>query len=613
MSLLDRLANYDQPKIEGYQILGQIGAGGHSVVYKATDRKGRRVAIKRWLSQHQKAEQSRIVREVKALRALKHPGIVRFRGVTRDSEGLPCLIMDLVKGRSVSECLEASGPLTNDEALRLALDLTKVLIFLGEKGIVHRDIKPSNVILKEPKKRAILVDFSIVKALNKEREQSSRALTKTRQSVGTSCYMAPEQCSGGESGSSRFDERVDIYGLGALLFHCVTGYPPWSEESAWERQNRNPWRDPFPTDKERRRDVLKRQEMVSPSLGEIIETCLQGKPDDRYESALELARVLGLKQGEDEAEQDDGGGRYPVTLILGLVLLLGFLMGSGFFIWSRSRISNGEMEGTPRSSRSQELPIEERDSKVSSFPTALIVCLAPVMSLQSAIAQHKDLIEKKGITDPEGYFVFPKEARVFKTLGETGVRDSPQQRCQISWKGDKTYKTLPYKTRTMKLSVRAEDKSVVFPEVKEHYRVCKTGLFRFDEKTKKVEVVVPFPRFDGQHSELKELIVVDGEKTERVKGLEVWIRDKITLGAEQWNDCLVIQERVWVGKKLVSSLTRTYARGIGLVKFSTEKATFEWSKTEAPKATENRFCTSCGGSFSKIDSFCRSCGRRRTR
>ena len=201
--------------------LGPVAAtGGMGVVFRATDRQtGAPVAVKT-LRGLEGADRFR--REVQLLAGLHHPGIVAYLGHGQSSDEL-YLVMEWLEGEDLGGRL-ARGPLRVDETVSVGLQIASALSAAHAQGIVHRDIKPSNVFLADGRlDRLKLLDYGIA------RQSGTATLTELGMVVGTPAYMAPEQARG-ERG---IDARADVYALGALLFHCLTGRPPFEAER-WE-------------------------------------------------------------------------------------------------------------------------------------------------------------------------------------------------------------------------------------------------------------------------------------------------------------------------------------------------------------------------------------------
>jgi serine/threonine protein kinase len=203
-------------------LIGHLaGSGGMGAVYRARDlgagAGNADVAIKVVAKQSGSGHQ-RFLREAAVLAELSHPAIVRYvaRGTT--PHGLPFLAMDWLEGEDLSQRL-ARSPLSLDESLTLVRRAAEGLAVAHARGVVHRDIKPSNLFLVggEPE-RVKVIDFGIARV-----EVGAHALTRPGASLGTAGYMAPEQA----TEAADVDARADVYGLGCVLFECLTGQPPF--------------------------------------------------------------------------------------------------------------------------------------------------------------------------------------------------------------------------------------------------------------------------------------------------------------------------------------------------------------------------------------------------
>src|SRR5215472_7445721 len=198
-----------------------VASGGMGVVHRATDRQtGARVAVKT-LRGVEGAERFR--REVEVLSGLRHPGIVTYLGHGQTADEL-FLVMEWLEGEDLGARLEATS-LTVEESLRVGIQLASVLAAGHGRGIVHRDVKPSNIFLADWRlDRVKLLDYGIA------RQAGATSLTETGMVVGTPAYMSPEQA----RGERDIDARADVYSLGAVLFRCLAGQPPFDAGTAYE-------------------------------------------------------------------------------------------------------------------------------------------------------------------------------------------------------------------------------------------------------------------------------------------------------------------------------------------------------------------------------------------
>jgi eukaryotic-like serine/threonine-protein kinase len=264
------------PHMADYEILELLGSGGMGKVFKARQRSLKRlVALKMILAGYAATaeETERFHTEAEAAAALQHPHIVQIYEIGK-ADGCPYLALEYVDGGSLFDRLR-SGPLPPRQAADLVRTLARAMHYAHQRGIIHRDLKPANILLGEdgaPK----ITDFGLAKRLDE--------LTQTRSGsvLGTPSYMAPEQA---EGRIRQIGPRSDIYALGAVLYECLTGRPPFEAASLLETL-----------------ELVRSQEPQSPrrlhpevplDLETICLKCLQKDPARRYGSADELADDLG--------------------------------------------------------------------------------------------------------------------------------------------------------------------------------------------------------------------------------------------------------------------------------------------------------------------------------
>ncbi len=260
-----------------YRVLEQIGAGGMGVVYRAHDeRLDRDVALK-VLPAGTLADESarkRFRKEALTLSKLNHPNIETvFDFDTQD--GVDFLVMELISGVTLDQKLVA-GPLPEKEVLHLGQQLAEGLTAAHAEGVVHRDLKPGNLRLSRDGRLKIL-DFGLAKLLQPVSDVAATAsVTETHAVTGTLPYMAPEQLRGEPA-----DARSDIWTAGAVLYELGTGRRPFgaklSTELAGDIQHKPP-----PSPRQLRPEL-------SSKLEDITLKCLEKDPDNRYQSARELA------------------------------------------------------------------------------------------------------------------------------------------------------------------------------------------------------------------------------------------------------------------------------------------------------------------------------------
>ncbi len=260
-----------------YEIVGELGRGAMGVVYKAKDPLiDRMVAIKtinlQSLPPDKKKEyEARFYQEAKAAGRLSHPNIITIYDLG-ENDGIAYIAMELLEGRELQHLLEDGKRLSVDDALNIAIQVASGLAYAHEHGIVHRDIKPSNIMVLQGK-RIKIADFGIA------RMESSLLSTKTGLLMGSPLYMSPEQIK-----NERIDLRSDIFSLGILFYQMVTGRLPFRGDNAHTVMFQIVQEEP-PKPSSLNPDV-------PPVLDAIIAKCLAKRPDDRYQDANELGRVL---------------------------------------------------------------------------------------------------------------------------------------------------------------------------------------------------------------------------------------------------------------------------------------------------------------------------------
>ena len=276
--LLSRIHGPDADWLLGnYQILEEIGRGGMGVIYRARQRHSRRiVALKRILSCHADSRETlmRFRREAQAAAKLDHPNILPIYEVSQSEEGLPFFSMKFAGGGSL---LEAASALRREprRAVALMAKVARALQYAHDQGILHRDLKPGNVLL-DGHSEPLVSDFGLAKWL-----EPMSDLTRTPSIFGTPGYIAPEQVNGS---ASKLTPAADIYGLGAILFHLLSGRPPFIGEHAL-KVIQQATEKPAP-----------KLRSLAPALDRDLETictkCLEREPHARYRSAGELAEDL---------------------------------------------------------------------------------------------------------------------------------------------------------------------------------------------------------------------------------------------------------------------------------------------------------------------------------
>ena len=258
--------------IAGYRIESLLGEGATGAVYLARDADGHAVALK-VLDPALGAEprfRERFLRESRVVADLDHPSLVPVLDAGEDG-GLLFIAMVKVDGVDLRTLLRRDGPLAPERAVAVVEGVASGLDVAHAAGLVHRDVKPANILVTD--ERALLCDFGLAK-----HTASAESLTGERVLVGTVAYIAPEQIEAGA-----VDARSDVYSLGCVLYECLTGEPPFERDSElavlYAHLNERP---PRPT---------AQVPELPPALDDVVAAALAKSPDERPQSAGELARA----------------------------------------------------------------------------------------------------------------------------------------------------------------------------------------------------------------------------------------------------------------------------------------------------------------------------------
>src|SRR5437879_1083782 len=273
-------------KLGPYEIQSPLGAGAMGEVYRASDtRLDRTVAIKVLpanLSSDASLKQ-RLEREAKAISKLSHPHICTLHDVGHQ-DGVDFLVMEYLEGETLERRL-TKGPLPPEQTIRYGSQIADAIAKAHKLGITHRDLKPANVMLT--KTGAKLMDFGLAKqsgaaplatALTEMTMEQSK-LTSEGMLVGTFQYMAPEQLEGKEA-----DPRTDILALGELIHEMATGKPAFTGKSRASLIAAILTTEPPP--------ISQLQPMTPVALEHVVKECLAKDPDERWQSASDLASEL---------------------------------------------------------------------------------------------------------------------------------------------------------------------------------------------------------------------------------------------------------------------------------------------------------------------------------
>ena len=270
-------------QLAGYEILSELGRGGMGVVYKAQQPQLHRLVALKMILAGDHAGSDALERfrvEAEAIAQLQHPNIVQIHEIG-EFNNLPYFSLEFCSGGSLDKKLKVQ-PLPAREAAELVEKLALAMSAAHQKGILHRDLKPANVLLSDegiPK----ITDFGLAKKIDPDVKLrgAGSELTHTNAIMGTPSYMAPEQALGETKSAG---PAADIYALGAILYDCLTGRPPFKGASLLETLDQVRHQEPVPP--------RQFNERISRNVETICLKCLRKEPGKRYASAAGLADDL---------------------------------------------------------------------------------------------------------------------------------------------------------------------------------------------------------------------------------------------------------------------------------------------------------------------------------
>jgi serine/threonine protein kinase len=273
--LLGRVIN------DRYKVVEQIGEGGMGRVYRALQAPLERVVALKVLSISDGRDPSfskRFSLEAAVTARLTHPNTITLYDYGCTPDGIFFIAMEYLNGRTLQDVLKHEGPLAQDRVIHIAQQICRSLGEAHALGIIHRDLKPSNVMLlsqHDDHDFAKVLDFGLVKFF--AGESPKEELTNQGTFVGSPHYISPEQARNRQP-----DQRSDVYSLGVVLYHMLTGRPPFVAESSVDIILRHVLETPV-SPREARPDLN-----IAPELQEIVLRCLAKEREDRYQSMDEV-------------------------------------------------------------------------------------------------------------------------------------------------------------------------------------------------------------------------------------------------------------------------------------------------------------------------------------
>jgi eukaryotic-like serine/threonine-protein kinase len=324
-------------KLDGYEILGLLGAGGMGEVYRARDPALKREVAIKVVSTFVAQDPDRLRRfeqEAQTAAALNHPNILavhRF-GVF---EGVPYLVSELLEGSTLRQVLQR-GPLPVRKTVDYAVQIAHGLAAAHEQGIVHRDLKPENLSVSKDGRIKIL-DFGLAKLMQPQSEANGNPATMSRNTdagmvMGTAGYMSPEQVRG-----KAVDHRTDIFAFGAILYEMLTGTRAFHRSTSAETMTAI-LNDEPPA-------ISQLVQSIPLGLQRVAHRCLEKNPEQRFHSASDLAFALEALSESGSAPavaargaSGQGGQGKVLVWLVGMAAVLVLAAAAYLVIASRNRV-----------------------------------------------------------------------------------------------------------------------------------------------------------------------------------------------------------------------------------------------------------------------------------
>jgi serine/threonine-protein kinase len=327
-------------RLGDYEILEVVGKGGMGIVLKAFDPELRRIVAIKVMSPMLAGHTTgrvRFRREAQAAAAVNHDHIVTIHAVL-EAKGLPFIVMQYIAGRSLQQRIDDCGALELKEILRIGMQAASGLAAAHAQGLVHRDIKPANILLENGIERVKITDFGLARATDDARVTQSGIV------AGTPQYMSPEQ-----AGGKSVDHRADLFSLGGVLYAMCTGYAPFRASSSMAVLKKVCDESPRP--------IRELNPEIPDWLAAIVDKLMAKDPKDRFQSAQEVASLLGqhLAHMQQPAVFPEPPGvtrptpkkrrnnSWVAIVIVGVVLLVicpvPILLAGAFFLWTRPSVT----------------------------------------------------------------------------------------------------------------------------------------------------------------------------------------------------------------------------------------------------------------------------------
>jgi serine/threonine protein kinase len=394
-----------------YILLEKLGQGGMGTVFKARHRRmGRIVCLKVLHASHRKspAVLERFRREAQTVAALQHPNIVVAHDAD-EADGIPFLVMELIKGNDLAQRVAREGPLAAEEAVDVVLQAAHALDYAHRRGVIHRDIKPHNLLVDDAGAVKIL-DMGLARFdsyLNQNADASTHAsMTVSGIIMGTVDYMAPEQA----LNSRRADHRSDIYSLGCTLHFLLTGNVVYAGETVMEKLVAHR-EQPVP-------NLCDGQANVPRALDAVFQHMVAKDPAERYASMAELVDDLeALRNGRKPAALSwlapESGRVFRRTALAATVLAFTAVIGVGLWLtrstWYPSpELAQAKLPAPPPTAPPTPVPLPEPipppplvghpKTRANGGPGRAMVVLAHDWFIEEDYTSIEKVLKSRGIT-----------------------------------------------------------------------------------------------------------------------------------------------------------------------------------------------------------------------
>jgi serine/threonine protein kinase len=261
-----------------YEVLADLGRGRFCVVFRAFDDVLQRVVALKVLSPAiatAAPARERFLREARAFAQVRHENVVPVYAV--EERPLPFVAMEFIVGETLQQRIDRTGPLEAREVVGIGRQIAAALAAAHATGLTHRDVKPDNVLLEAGSQRVKVTDFGLARAAD------DASLARSGVPAGTPLFMAPEQAEG-----HMLDHRADLFSLGSVLYVMASGQPPFRAPTTYATLRRVAEDDPRPI-----------RELVPQTpqwLCDVIAKLQSKRPDDRFQSAREVADLLAARE-----------------------------------------------------------------------------------------------------------------------------------------------------------------------------------------------------------------------------------------------------------------------------------------------------------------------------